>query len=116
MHGPTLWYATPASESNVIQEGTPIGNGRMGGLIGGDTARDFLYLTDNSMWLGASNDSLDDDGQFSYEVKNFGSFTMLAKLYIEVSGHALSGITDYRRELDLAIPGNKLTDEQAKEG
>ncbi|HUB89655.1 MAG TPA: glycoside hydrolase N-terminal domain-containing protein [Dyella sp.] len=102
MHGPTLWYATPASESNVIQEATPIGNGRMGGLIGGDPARDFLYLTDNSMWLGGPNDSLDNDGQFSYEVKNFGSFTMLAKLYIEASGHALSGITNYRRELDLA--------------
>ncbi|MFK2853174.1 glycoside hydrolase family 95 protein [Dyella humi] len=102
LHGPTLWYAAPASESNVIQEATPIGNGRMGCLIGGDPARDFLYLTDNSMWLGGPNNALDADGQFSYEVKDFGSFTMLAKLYLEVSGHELSGITDYRRELDLA--------------
>ncbi|MGO4700748.1 glycosyl hydrolase family 95 catalytic domain-containing protein [Dyella sp. 2RAB6] len=100
--GPTLWYAQPASEKNVIQEATPIGNGRMGALVGGDPARDFLYLTDSSMWLGGANRSLDADGQFPYDVEGFGSFTMLSKLFVEVDGHALSGIADYRRELDLA--------------
>ena len=102
LHGPTLWYGAPASEQNVIQEGTPIGNGRMGALVGGDPARDFLYLTDSSMWLGGSNGTLDAEGQFPYEAENFGSFTMLSKLVIEVRDHGLSGIGDYRRELDLA--------------
>lgn len=102
MHGPTLWYTTPASEANVIQEATPIGNGRMGALVGGDPAKDFLYLTESSMWLGGQNNALDKEGQFSYEVKDFGSFTMLARLYLEVDGHPLPDISDYKRELDLA--------------
>ena len=100
--GPTLWYTHPASEQNAIQEATPIGNGRMGALVGGDPARDFLYLTDSSMWLGGPNRTLDADGQFPYEREGFGSLTMLSKLFIEVGGHELSSITDYRRELDLA--------------
>lgn len=100
--GLTLWYTTPATEPNAIQEATPIGNGRMGALVGGDPGRDFLYLTDSSMWLGGKNDSLGRDGQFGYETTDFGSFVMLAKLYIDVDDHAFSGVTDYRRELDLS--------------
>ncbi|MBE1162031.1 glycoside hydrolase N-terminal domain-containing protein [Dyella sp. 7MK23] len=100
--GPTLWYATPASEANAIQEATPIGNGRMGALVGGDPGRDFLYLTESSMWLGGRNDALDQDGQFRYQSTDFGSFTMLAKLYLQVSGHESAHISNYRRELDLA--------------
>jgi alpha-L-fucosidase 2 len=97
-----LWYPKPASELNLIQEALPIGNGRMGALIGGDPGRDFLYLTDSSMWLGGANDALDDEGQFPYDASNFGSFTLLAKLFLEVRGHELSSVADYRRELDLA--------------
>lgn len=101
-NGTALWYPTPANEAKVIEEGLPIGNGRLGALVGGDPGRDFLYLADSSMWLGGRNDTLLNDGQFPYEVANFGSFVMLAKLYLEVRGHELSGVTDYRRELDLS--------------
>ena len=30
----TLWYQEPADESHVIQEALPVGNGRMGALVG----------------------------------------------------------------------------------
>ncbi len=96
-----LWYDTPAAESKVLREALPIGNGRLGALVGGDPSRDFLYLTDGSMWLGGRNASIDDQGQFSYTTADFGSLVMLATLYLSVEGHELSGLTDYRRELDL---------------
>ncbi|QNK03924.1 glycoside hydrolase family 95 protein [Dyella telluris] len=102
LHGPTLWYNAPATEQRVIQEAMPIGNGRMGALVGGDPARDFLYLTDSSMWLGGPNRELDKDGQFPYDAATFGSFNLLARLYLDVPGHELSHVTEYRRELDLA--------------
>ncbi|HEY4146622.1 glycosyl hydrolase family 95 catalytic domain-containing protein [Pinirhizobacter sp.] len=97
-----LWYNTPAAESNVLREGLPIGNGRLGALVGGDPARDFLYLTDGSMWLGGRNAALDAEGQFGYTTSDFGSLVMLAKLYVAVEGHELANVADYRRELDLA--------------
>ncbi|WP_250633627.1 glycosyl hydrolase family 95 catalytic domain-containing protein [Pinirhizobacter soli] len=98
----SLWYDSPAVEANVLREGLPIGNGRLGALVGGDPARDFLYLTDGSMWLGGLNDKLDKEGQFNYTTADFGGLTMLAKLYVTVEGHEFANITDYRRELDLA--------------
>ena len=97
----TLWYSTPAPESNVLREGLPIGNGRLGALIGGDPARNFLYLTDASMWLGERDVPLGDDGQFEYTTAHFGSLVMLARLYLSIEGHEAANITDYRRELDL---------------
>lgn len=99
--GSKLWYPSPANESRVILEGLPIGNGRIGALVGGDPRRDFLYLTDSSMWLGGQNKSLDSAGQFNYGTNDFGSLVMLARLYLDVDGHELSGLDDYRRELDL---------------
>jgi alpha-L-fucosidase 2 len=97
----TLWYNTPAPESNVLREGLPIGNGRLGALVGGDPASTFLYLTDATMWLGKREVVLGDDGQPDYSTEHFGSLAMLAKLYLSVEGHGAAHITDYRRELDL---------------
>lgn len=97
----TLWYNTPAPESNLLREGLPIGNGRLGALVGGDPASTFLYLTDATMWLGKREVVLGDDGQPDYSTEHFGSLAMLAKLYLSVEGHEAAHITDYRRELDL---------------
>ncbi|WP_033260726.1 glycosyl hydrolase family 95 catalytic domain-containing protein [Amycolatopsis vancoresmycina] len=96
----TLWYPAPASEAKIIQEGLPIGNGRIGALVGGDPAADFLYLADASLWTGGPNDVLQDDGQFPYETEKFGTLGLLAKLRIAVPAH--TGVTDYRRTLDLS--------------
>ncbi len=96
-----LWYDTPAPESNLLREGLPIGNGRLGALVGGDAASTVLYLTDASMWLGKRDVVLGDDGQFDYSTEHFGSLVMLAKLYLSLDGHEAAHVTDYRRELDL---------------
>ena len=47
-----MWYPTPATEDLIVQQGLPVGNGRLGALVAGDPENDFLYVTDASMWLG----------------------------------------------------------------
>ena len=98
----TLWYRTPAAEARIIQEGLPVGNGRLGVLVGGDPSDDFLYLTDGSFWTGGKNDTLQDDGFLPYGATDFGSFGLLAKLRIALPGHDTGAIGDYRRRLDLS--------------
>ncbi|WP_326695144.1 glycoside hydrolase family 95 protein [Streptomyces sp. NBC_01267] len=97
-----LRYPAPAAENVIIQQGLPIGNGRIGALLTGDPANDVLYLTDATLWTGGLNDSLQGDGQFPYDADNFGSFTLLAKATLQLPGHDLSKVTGYRRTLDLS--------------
>jgi alpha-L-fucosidase 2 len=96
----TFTYPAPATEAKIIEEGLPIGNGRFGGLVGGDPARDFLYLTDATLWTGGLNAALQDDGQFPYDEARFGTFSLLAKVFLQQPAH--TGVTGYRRELDLS--------------
>ena len=98
----TLWYRAPATESKIIEQALPVGNGRLGGLVGGDPAADFLYLTDGSFWTGTRNDKLQDDGQLPYGPDDFGSFGLLAKVRVALPGHTGAAIADYRRQLDLS--------------
>ncbi|MEV4757125.1 glycoside hydrolase N-terminal domain-containing protein [Micromonospora sp. NPDC049559] len=98
----TLWYRTPADEGKIIEQGLPIGNGRLGGLVGCDPVDDFVYLTDASFWTGTRNDVLQDDGQFPYGPTDFGSFGLLAKVRVALPGHPPDAVTDYRRQLDLS--------------
>jgi alpha-L-fucosidase 2 len=98
----TLWYRTPAREDQIIREGLPIGNGRLGALTGGDPADDVLYLTDGSFWSGGRNDVPTDDGQLPYDGTGFGSFGVLAQVRVAVTGHTPQAYADYRRQLDLS--------------
>ncbi|WP_328676933.1 glycosyl hydrolase family 95 catalytic domain-containing protein [Streptomyces sp. NBC_00343] len=98
----TLWYRKPADESRVIQEALPVGNGRMGALVGCDPADDFLYITDGSFWTGGRNDTPTSDGQLPYGADDFGSFGLLAKLRVTLPGHTTEETSDYRRSLDLS--------------
>ncbi|MEW2549703.1 glycoside hydrolase N-terminal domain-containing protein [Streptomyces sp. NPDC047002] len=98
----TLWYREPADPADMIQTALPVGNGRIGALVGGDPAADLLYVTDGTLWTGGLNDTLDDDGQFPYERVEFGSLTQLAHLTVAVPAHTADRITDYRRTLDLS--------------
>ncbi len=86
----TLWYQTPAktvgeTPGTAMNETLPIGNGRIGALIFGGTARERLVLNDVSLWTG------DED--------NEGSYQTLANAYINLPGH--ESTTNYRRDLDL---------------
>ena len=43
--------------SSFVNEALPIGNGRMGGLIAGGTARERIVLNEDSLWTGDENPS-----------------------------------------------------------
>jgi alpha-L-fucosidase 2 len=98
----TLWYPAPAAPDAMIQEGLPVGNGRLAALAGGDPARESLLVTYGTLWTGGRNDVLDSDGQFPYDQEHFGTFTLLAELAVNLNGHAYAEVSDYRRRLDLA--------------
>lgn len=83
---PTVWSSTPAEPAKWEVDSLPIGNGRIGALLFGDPAQEFVHFNENSLWLGDENDT------GSYQ--SFGNFTFdLAQ--------AASEVTDYKRELDL---------------
>jgi alpha-L-fucosidase 2 len=89
-----LWYRQPAvvtRTSPLINEALPIGNGHIGGLIAGGTAREQVVLDEDSLWLGGDNPSGDDN--------TMGSYQMLGSLFINLPGH--ENATDYRRDLDI---------------
>lgn len=86
----------------MIEQGLPIGNGRLGALASNDPGRELLLVTDATMWTGGLNDTLDADGQFPYTRQDFGSFTLLARLAVDIPDHDLSAVSGYRRTLDLA--------------
>ncbi|MFD7444830.1 glycoside hydrolase N-terminal domain-containing protein [Streptomyces sp. NPDC059909] len=96
-----LWWQAPADDGSMIEQGLPVGNGRLGALVGNDPGRERLFITDATTWTGGLNDTLDDDGQFPYARENFGSFTLLAKLTVDIPDHDISAASDYRRTLDL---------------
>ncbi|MFF4351009.1 glycoside hydrolase N-terminal domain-containing protein [Streptomyces sp. NPDC001530] len=96
-----LWWRAPADEHSMIGQGLPIGNGRLGALASNDPGRELLLITDATLWTGGLNDTLDSDGQFPYARENFGSFTLLGRLTVDIPDHDLSAVNDYRRTLDL---------------
>ncbi|NUP45363.1 MAG: glycoside hydrolase family 95 protein [Streptomyces sp.] len=97
-----LWWQAPGDEGSLIEQGLPIGNGRIGALASNDSGREVLLISDATMWTGGLNDTLDKDGQFPYGRSDFGSFTLLAKLTVDIPDHELGAVNTYRRTLDLA--------------
>ncbi|RAN94226.1 glycoside hydrolase N-terminal domain-containing protein [Micromonospora noduli] len=97
-----LWWRAPGSATSMIEQGLPVGNGRLGALASNDPSREFLAITDATLWTGGRNDTLDGDGQFPYGREDFGSLTMLATLTVDIPGHDLGAVDAYRRTLDLA--------------
>lgn len=98
----TLWYGTPGAENLLIEEGLPIGNGRLGAMVSGHPSRDVLVLADATLWSGHANAVLQSDGQFPYGVSDFGTFGMLAKAYLDLPAHTPTAISGYRRTLDMS--------------
>ncbi|MFD7407177.1 glycoside hydrolase N-terminal domain-containing protein [Streptomyces sp. NPDC059866] len=97
-----LWWQAPGDEGSLIEQGLPVGNGRLGALASNDPGRELLLITDATMWTGGLNDTLDADGQFPYGRADFGSFTLLARLTVDIPDHDLSAVSGYRRTLDLS--------------
>lgn len=97
-----MWYRAPAGPTTMLERALPVGNGRLGALVGSDPARELLFVTDATLWTGEINDTLDQDGQFPYGRDDFGSLTQLAHVTVDIPDHDLGSVHDYRRELDLA--------------
>ncbi|MGW0082147.1 glycosyl hydrolase family 95 catalytic domain-containing protein [Streptomyces sp. NPDC003393] len=97
-----LWWQAPGDAHSLIEQGLPVGNGRLGALASNDPGRELLLITDATMWTGGLNDTLDADGQFPYGRTDFGSLTLLARLTVDIPEHDLSAVNGYRRTLDLA--------------
>ncbi|MEV6115197.1 glycoside hydrolase N-terminal domain-containing protein [Streptomyces sp. NPDC052109] len=97
-----LWWQAPASPGSMIQQGLPVGNGRLGALASNAPSSELLTISDATLWTGGLNDTLQSDGQFPYGRDDFGSLTLLAELTVDIPGHDLGSIDNYRRTLDLA--------------
>ena len=97
-----LWWQAPGSPDSMIEQGLPVGNGRLGALVSNDPASEYLTITDDTLWTGGPNDTLQSDGQFPYGRDDFGSYTLLAELTVDIPGHDLGSVDGYRRTLDLA--------------
>ena len=88
----TLWYDQPAKI--CMNEALPIGNGRLGAMIFGDTAAERIVLNEDSLWTGDENPS----GDYG---ENFGAYQLLGELHIALPGH--EHVERYRRSLDISI-------------
>lgn len=123
-----LWYHRPAAE---WEEALPIGNGRLGGMVFGRTGIEYIQLNEDSVWYGGQRNRNNPHTReylsavremiFNGEIKKAEQLALhtlvgipetqrhyepLGNLYLfftetanEMDG--TSGITDYRRELDL---------------
>lgn len=98
----SLRYAAPGSADALLQEGLPVGNGRIGALTSGDPGADSYILTDATLWTGNANLALGADGQFSYETTNFGTLSMLARVELTLPDHTGDAVSAYERRLDLS--------------
>jgi alpha-L-fucosidase 2 len=92
-----LWYQQPVGSTvngtvpPFINEALPIGNGRLGGLIAGGTARERIVLNEDSLWTGDENPGGNDN--------RMGAYQCLGDVFINLPGH--ENLANYRRDLDL---------------
>ncbi|MBT3448474.1 MAG: glycoside hydrolase family 95 protein [Bacteroidetes Order II. Incertae sedis bacterium] len=116
-----LWYNQPAPQWN---HALPVGNGRLGAMVFGETAAERIQLNEETFWAGGPYDPTNPGGAealpeiqrllFAGEVNKahdlFGR-TMMGKPYEQMKYQSLGDfwmffpgheeVTDYRRELDL---------------
>ena len=79
---PVLWYRQPAADWN---QALPIGNGRLGGMVFGDTRNERIQFNEDTLWLGSS--------------REMGSYQPFGDLLLTDPG--TGAVEGYRRELDL---------------
>ncbi len=86
--------ATTGNLSRLLTEGSPIGNGRIGALLGGDVANEIIVLNEISLWTG---DTTDTSGS---ESRN-NCYQMLGLLNVNLSNISANTATGYERVLDI---------------
>jgi alpha-L-fucosidase 2 len=115
----TLWYRRPAARWT---EASPVGNGRLGGMVWGGVTRERINLNEDTLWSGEPYDNLNPGGLAALpEIRrllragndkeaqrlverdmngNYNqSYQPLGDLTVEFP--FAGAVTDYRRELDL---------------
>lgn len=117
-----LWYDKPAAR---WLEALPVGNGRLGAMVFGETNRERLQLNEDSLWDGHTQDPTNPDARAHLpEVRRLlfagqnraaeevaakhllgnptgiKSYQTLGDLFLDFR-HESENVTDYRRELDL---------------
>lgn len=122
-HEMKIWYDQPALQ---WEEALPVGNGRLGAMVFGNTNVDTMILNEDSVWYGGQIDRCSKDGHKHLaklrelirnghqveaeklaELAFFSSplgqrhYEPLANCTIEF-GHHLEKVTNYHRELDLS--------------
>ena len=85
----TLWYTQPATDA--INEGLPIGNGRLGAMVFGGTAVERVQFNEDSLWTGDENPSGDYDSMGAYQ--KFGD--------LEIAQRGHEAATEYHRALHI---------------
>jgi alpha-L-fucosidase 2 len=118
----TLWHAGAAPRWD---HATPVGNGRLGAMIFGETGRERIQLNEETLWSGGPRDTVNVEAMSEIgnvrrllfegkprEAIELADETMMARprrllpyqtlgdLWLAFEGH--DAVTDYRRELDLA--------------
>src|SRR5215468_219187 len=118
----TLWHAGAAPQWD---HATPVGNGRLGAMIFGETGRERIQLNEDTLWSGGPRDTVNVEAMSEIgnvrrllfagkprEAIELADETMMARprrllpyqtlgdLWLAFEGH--DTVTDYRRELDLA--------------
>ncbi len=112
----SLWYRHPANDNRLLEEGLPLGNGRMGCMISGGVAIERIQFNEQSLWSGDNNW----DGAYECGDHGFGSYRNFGDLRIAWDGEegqaagdakesgaergtaGAAAPADYRRELDIA--------------
>ncbi len=117
----TLWHSGPAPQWD---HATPVGNGRLGAMIFGETGRERIQLNEETLWSGGPRDTVNVEAMSEIgnvrrllfagkprEAIELADETMMARprrllpyqtlgdLWLAFEGH--DDVTDYRRELDL---------------
>lgn len=85
-----LWYNKAAVDWQ--KEALPIGNGRLGAMIFGDTSQEHIQFNEDTLWIGDEKDT--------------GAYQAFGDIYVEL-GHA--NPKEYRRELDISRAVHTIT-------
>ncbi|MDH7504191.1 MAG: glycoside hydrolase family 95 protein [Verrucomicrobiota bacterium] len=117
-----IWFTRPAT--NWEREALPIGNGRLGAMVFGGTARERIQLNEDTLWSGGPRDTQNLEAlQYLPEVRRLlfegkpveaaklaeehlmgrpmriRPYQSLGDLRLDLPGH--EDVEDYKRELDL---------------
>lgn len=91
----SLWYARPAKH---WLEALPVGNGRMGAMVFGDTTKERIQFNEQTLWTG-TNASQKITGHNTGDGA-MGDYQPFGDVFLTFPA-ATEPVADYRRELDL---------------